>query len=97
MPVLDWETLSINEWNELTVDDWDTLVASQSAAALLDPSVLKPGLLTGSDLNAGMTTPLYLGGLAETQHLKPGLLDNDGNLKPSLKDGEGNLKPSLLK
>lgn len=79
----------------LSADDMAALYAFRG---LLDPAVLKPGLVIDDNtLKPGLVNASYTGGAGTADTLKPSLVDADGNLKRSLVDVDGNLKPSLLR
>lgn len=70
---------------------------SSSNVSLLDPSGLKPGMVSGANLKPGLVTASYSGGTpSAATDIKRGMLTDDGNLKRSLLGSNGNLKPGLL-
>ena len=73
-------------------------LSAGSNVSLLDPSLLKPGLVDGANLKPSLVTTSYAGGTpSAASELKPGLVGADGNLKPSLVNADGSLKSGLLR
>jgi hypothetical protein len=92
--------LSLSDVETLYDDPWAGTDYSPNEVTsnvnLLDPSTLKHGLITGSNLKPSLTSPTYSGGTpSSADDLKPSLTDSEGNLKPSLVNADGNLKASL--